>query len=314
MSWTWTNFLDGVQLLPGFPILMAIAAAAAVAIILVITLSQSGRSPANIALAIVAVLALGLGAVLAFADFSTRPDHAAEIASAPGIASVPALACLDELAGDQVLAQCEGALFSSPQAVAASVSYTAAQLARLASFGGGAATALEARSLRLALARDRYGFVAHVLTSRDGCTETVCPAFASIGDRARIVANMRERTYDGHVSRHSASWIANLVEPAGAVLPDAPGFAANGVPNVSTGTPTNADFPTSASIPPISIMNPEPAASQASRAPAPSVPQESYSEAAPAPTPQPRPAPPAAKQRQKAAPAVPPAPPVQLSP
>jgi hypothetical protein len=43
-----------------------------------------------------------------------------------------ALACLDETAGDVVVASCEKALFASPEATAASVAYVTAQLSLLA--------------------------------------------------------------------------------------------------------------------------------------------------------------------------------------
>jgi hypothetical protein len=75
-----------------------------------------------------------------------------------------------------------------------------------------------------------------------------------------------------------------------------------------TGRPTNAEFPTAASTPPVSIMNPEPGQPAASRAPA---------AAANTPAPSPRPA--AAPAAAVAAKKPPPKPrtaaaPVQIAP
>ena len=61
---------------------------------------------------------------------------------------------------------------------------------------------------------------------------------------------MDERVYENLITRHAPSW-------------NAPPQAASGLlaglpPSAPTGKPTNAEFPTSASTPPVSIMNPEP--------------------------------------------------------
>ena len=82
-------------------------------------------------------------------------------------------------------------------------------------------------------------------------------------NKNQIAANMDERVYENLVTRHAPSW-------------NAPPQAASGLlaglpPSVPTGKPTNAEFPTSASTPPVSIMNPEPplAAPRRSRRPPP---------------------------------------------
>jgi hypothetical protein len=45
------------------------------------------------------------------------------------------LSCIDELAGDVVLAACEKALFGSAESVAAAVAYAASQITLLTSLG-----------------------------------------------------------------------------------------------------------------------------------------------------------------------------------
>ena len=54
-------------------------------------------------------------------------------------AALPALSCIDDLAGDIVLAACEKALFGSAESAAAAVSYAASQITRLTAFGDVAA-------------------------------------------------------------------------------------------------------------------------------------------------------------------------------
>jgi hypothetical protein len=162
------------------------------------------------------------------------------------------------------------------------------------------------QALRRAVERDRYGLMAYVLTVRDRCTPTACRAFRSLTEPRQIAANMEDRVYESLVMRYAASW--NTPQAA-------PGMIAALPPSLPTGKPTNAEFPTSASTPPVNIMTPEP---PLGAAPKPSS----------APPASPRPAvatPPASPQAQAAAKKPPPAPapapkrpsngaPVQLAP
>jgi hypothetical protein len=177
-------------------------------------------------------------------------------------AALPALSCIDELAGETVLTACEKSLFGSAESTAAALSYAAAQITRLTSFGDVAAAnknlTPELQMLRRAVERDRYGLMAHVLLARYHCTPSDCAAFSSLTDRQRVVSNMDERAYDGLVMRYSASWNA----PASAAAPVPVAALA---PSMPTGKPTNAEFPTAASTPPVSIMNPEPGTAPAPR-------------------------------------------------
>jgi hypothetical protein len=172
-------------------------------------------------------------------------------------AVLPALSCIDDLAGETVLTACEKALFGSAESTAAAVSYAASQVTRLTAFGD-AATAnrnlsYELLTLRRAIERDRYGLIAQVLVARDQCTPSQCAAFRALTDTHQIVANMTGRAYDGLVSRYAASWNAPAaVAPVAALSPSVP-----------TGKPTNAEFPTAASTPAVSIMTPEPGSAAA---------------------------------------------------
>lgn len=299
MNWT---TLDQVWQTPTFPTWLMLAAAGFLAVVLFVTLLRSERSIANGVLAVITLLAVGVAAIAALRvsspDSEGRDVRAAT--AAPVGSSLAALACIDDLAGDVVGAGCEKMLFGSADAVAAAVSYAAAQITRLTSYGDVAAAnrvmTPDLQALRRAIERDRYGLSAYVLTARDRCTPSECAAYQSLTDHSQIAANMEEKVYEGLILRYAASWNA----------PTAPAAAGGGValtPTMPTGKPTNAEFPTSASIPPVSIMTPEPPLTAAPRPAAP---------AAAAPATRPPQPPPAAKKQ--AAPKQRPAAPVQIAP
>lgn len=312
MSWAWTTWLDEAWRAPAFPVWVTLTVACVAALVLLMTLMRAETSAATGALAIIALLAIGIAAVATLRGLGEDRDlqPVASAAPSPSMA-FPALACLDELAGDTVQAACEGALFGSPDHVAAAVSYVAGQIDRLAALGGAAAaTTAQGKALRNALQRDRYGLTAYLLTMRDGCTPTACAAFRSFADTSRIVANMTARTYDAVVGRHMLSWSGP--QPGGAAPENgtaataaaAAAAAMSGLPpSVPTGRPTTIDYPTSDSIPPVSIMSGEPPPGAAAPATAPQP-------AARAQTPQPRPAPPPARRPSKSQSSAP----VQLAP
>ena len=76
-----------------------------------------------------------------------------------------------------------------------------------------------------------------------------CRAFRSLTEPRQIASNMEDRVYEGLVMRYAASW--NAPQAAAGMMAALP-------PSMPTGKPTNAEFPTSASTPPVSIMTPEP--------------------------------------------------------
>src|SRR5205814_9208622 len=71
----------------------------------------------------------------------------------------------------------------------------------------------------------------------------------SLTETRQITANMEDRVYESLIMRHASSWNAPQA---------ATGMVAALPPSVPTGKPTNAEFPTSASTPPVNIMTPEP--------------------------------------------------------
>jgi hypothetical protein len=175
------------------------------------------------------------------------------------IAPGSALSCLDERAGEAVATACEKAVFASPEAVAAAVKYVTAQLALLKD---GTAYAMQDSTytadlapLRAAIELDRFGLVAHVLADREGCTAERCDAVATFQDSSRVMANLRDRTFDEQVKRYTVSWNApRLVDGVvAAVGPPVSLPSATGPGSVAP----KYDFPSSKSIPAVSIMAPE---------------------------------------------------------
>jgi hypothetical protein len=159
--------------------------------------------------------------------------------------------------------------------------------------------------------RDRYGLVAQVLLARDRCTATQCAAFRALTDSRQIVANMEEHTYDAMVTKYAALWNAPAASAPVAMLSS----------SIATGRPTNADFPTAASTPAVSIMTPEPGSAPAPQRAAPPASAASPSSAANASLLSPRPtssvapaAPAAAKKPAAPKRLTPPSPPVQTAP
>jgi hypothetical protein len=317
MNWAWVTSLDQLWRAPTFPMWLTLAASGFFGIVVLITLVRAEKSVANGALTVITLLAIGIAATATIRGFGPGGQSASVEARSfqPISAALPALSCVDELAGETVLTACEKALFGSAESTAAALSYAASQITRLTAFGDVAAAnasmTSELQMMRRAVERDRYGLMAYVLTARDHCTPSDCAAFRAVTDRNQIVANMNERTYEGLIVRYAPSWNMPAVTPGPvAALP----------PSMPLGKPTNAEFPSAASTPPISIMTPEPGQATTPSTPRPSAsalsspPSSSPALAnAPLPSPRPTPAPAAAKKPAAPKPARTAAP-VQLAP
>jgi hypothetical protein len=312
MNWAWAASLDQLWRQPIFAMWLTLAVAGCFGVVAVIAMVRADKSFANAALTIIALMAVGMVTAASFREVA--PAGSAVSTASTMNTAVPALSCIDDLAGDTVLAACERALFGSAESAAAAVSYAATQITRLTAVGD-VATAnrnmtLELHTLRRSVERDRYGLMAQVLLARDHCSPSDCAAFRALTDNRQIVANMDQRVYEGLISRYAPLWTSPV--PSGTAAPVA--MLSSSMP---TGKPTNAEFPSAASTPAVSIMSSEPApagaASTAARAAAPAP-----SSSANAPLPSPRPA--AATPPAQAAPKKPAAAkqttagPVQLAP
>src|SRR5215469_14571017 len=168
------------------------------------------------------------------------------------IAPKSVLGCLEPGLGDAVDSACEKELFGSPEAVGAATALVAARWALLGRAVEHAKQdpGYDARlnGLRRTLQADRYGFLAQVLATREGCTASRCEGLDRLSDPTRVRANLAERTFEGLVARNAMAW---------ANRPHAPLAAAATVPG------PNVNFPSASSIPPVSIMSTEPAAGAA---------------------------------------------------
>jgi len=315
MNWAWATSLDHIWRSPSFPMWLTLAGAGLFGLIVLITLLRADKSVANGALTVITLVAIGIAVAATIRGYETegrtRPPETRS--AQPAAPAIPALACVDGYAGDAVLAACEKVLFGSAESTAAAVSYAAAQIGRLTALGdvntAERSMSPELRALRRTIERDRYGLMAQVLAARDRCTPTQCAAFRSLTDSRQIVANMEQHNFDTLVSRYAPSW-----NSAPAVAPVAM------LSSMPTGRPTNAEFPTAASTPAVSIMTPEPgsgAAASAQRTAPP--PASAAPSGANASLLSPRPVIPASPSaapvaKKPAAPKRPAAPPAQLAP
>jgi hypothetical protein len=310
MNWAWATSLEQIWRSPAFPMWLTLAAAGFFGVIVLITLLRAEKSVANGALTVITLLAVGVAVAATIRGFGPGGQTASSEPSSLRTMNValPALSCVDDLAGDTVLTACEKALFGSAESAAAAVSYAASQVTRLTAFGDVAAAEKsmtpELQALRRAVEHDRYGLMAYVLAARDHCTPSDCAAFRALTDSHQIVANMDERVYDGLISRFAPTW--NAPPPVGPV--------AALIPGVPTGRPTNAEFPTAASTPAVSIMTPEPGT--AATPPSPRPPASTANAPAPSPRPTHATAPTLAAAKKQAAPKPPRAPsaPVSIAP
>ncbi len=266
MNWAWLGPLDQIWRSPEFPMWATLAAAGFFALILLITLLRAERSVANGALTVITLLAVGVAVAATIRGYGPLARTTTASADRPPAVMAmtpasPGLACVEDIAGDAVAAACEKAVFASADATAAAVNHMAQMITRLTSYGD-VTTAQknmspELQGLRKAIERDRYGLAAQVLLARDRCAPTQCAMFRSLTDNHQLITNMDEHAYDVLVSRYATAWNAPPPPATGpvAMLPS----------SLPTGRPTNAEFPSASSTPPVSIMTPEPGAPGAGR-------------------------------------------------
>jgi hypothetical protein len=262
-------------------VLLSVAGgAAAVGLAVAVMAWRRGWLGAPVLLSVVG-LALAGGALLVFLDQSRREPRRAEggalaqradLLAGRSLAPNSPLACLDAPAGLTVAAACEAVVFGRPETIAAAVAYVAAKLALLsetAALGGRAVDGTALAALRRSIEADRFGIAAHVLAAEHECNAEHCAAFAWVADSVRLRSNLKEATFDRIVARHAPAWpaagenrpvMAETAPPASATGPaGAASPSAAAVPPSPAGKPMSPrfDFPSAASIPPVSIMVPE---------------------------------------------------------
>jgi hypothetical protein len=252
-----------------------VAAGSAALLVFVCALAIDWTRTRTVARVSVVIVGAFLGATLAWTFLNganvrdlgverrALETRAAEL-NVRALAPASPLACLDGLAGENVEAACERALFATPATVATATTYVAARLALLADItaytkrgGGNIDGAL--LPLHRGLEADRFGFVAHMLAVRDGCTSNNCTTLALLRDASRVRANLGDDTLDRYLDHYLTAWAQSPSVPIADGAPPTPVAArtADGAapPRKSA---LNVDFPSADSIPAISIMNPEP--------------------------------------------------------
>ena len=287
MSLDWLPGLDPTTATFTLPLWLAGVAAALFLVLIVIAVIRAGVTEFGgmvfrVAVILIAVV-FGWTYITRTAD-RDRADERRALDSrateliARAIAPGSAIACLEAANAETVEGSCERAVFASPETVAAATAYIGARLSLLAD-----AHEFQARrdqtyetqlgSLRRTIAADRYGLASQVLAARDGCTADACEAFSFVYDDKKLRANMRDRLFDITIARYAANW-PTRTRPIASTTPSSP---------VTSSTPItppgpNVQFPSSQSIPPVSIMTAEPP-------PAPSAQPQSQAGAADAPPP-----------------------------
>lgn len=255
-----------------------VAAGSAALLVFICALAFDWTRTRTLARVGVVVLGAVLGATLAWAflDAASFHDRSAErralearaaALNAESLAPGSPLACLNGLAGDDVEAACEKALFAAPATVASATSYVAARFALLADMvaytkRGGSGINSMLLPLRRSLEADRFGFVAHALAVADRCSSDHCEAFALLDNPGQVRANLSGQTLERYLDHYLPVW---------AKAPDVPVADASSTSATQSGaTPphksVNIDFPSAASIPAISIMNSEPSGPPAAAA------------------------------------------------
>jgi len=261
---------------PVLPVSLVVAVAALLVVLLILALWRTrGNGPGRF-LAFGA-LVIGVLAVAVLIDRMRGNEQAADrralIArdaelSRAALAPGSALSCLDAHAGEAVENACEKAVFANARSTAAAVAYVAARIDLLRDVAAFAKTnelgALAGFSAsRRAIELDRFGIAAHVLASRDGCTADRCATFAILTDTDALRSNLKAQVFDQYVARHIPEWRTSAEAPTAPAVSTAP---ATPEASVATSAPAPGhvplsdkyDFPSAASIPPVSIMNAEP--------------------------------------------------------
>ena len=263
--------IDGAalkELLSNPPVLGALAALLVVLVILAVMRAGVVRR-LLLSVAVLAIVGVVVSVILdrmaqneRDAERRALTQRFAEL-SIQALAPGSTLACLDGAAGEEVENACEKTVFAGPQTTAGAVAYMAARLTLLAdglafarardpSFAGSLS------GLRRSIELDRFGLAAHVLAVRDGCTAEQCAAFALLKDADVIKANLKAQVFDQYVSRYAADWTksAPVAEKPAPAVPVA--SVAEPLAPAKAPVPSQYEFPSAASIPPVSIMNPEP--------------------------------------------------------
>lgn len=253
------------------PIWAAGAVSAVFLVLVVLAIGRAGPATTTTVLFRMSIFAAAIFAGWLYLLHTERQEQAAERRSfeersaallARAVTPGSALSCLDELVGETVETACEKAVFASPEAVSAAVTYVTAKLALLVDGNEhlrrvDPTFASELTPLLTSLESDRFGIVAHVLDRRYGCTAENCDALTWFSDHGHVLANLRDHTFDGQVTKFAAMWSGPQRAAADGAASAAPMVALPNPGPLPGVVSPRYDFPSSQSIPPVNIMAPE---------------------------------------------------------
>jgi hypothetical protein len=138
-------------------------------------------------------------------------DQRIQELSARAMAPGSPLGCLDTTMNEALEAVCERVIFGNPATIAAATVFVASQLGLLSDAvdyinRGDSAYSPAIAGLRRAVETDRFGLVAQVLATRDGCTAAKCTQLAMLSDATRVSDHLKDGTFDGLVARYTTVW------------------------------------------------------------------------------------------------------------
>lgn len=250
-------------------ILLLIIAVAGVALLGAIAVGPYGRRGLRTGLAGVALVAF-LGSVfwlvtyLSFIEERRSIEGRLSELRGQALRAGSTLACLEH-AGASVETPCAQTLFGTPESLAAAHLYMGARLDLLTAARryAGPRTAefdIAIAALQRSLEQDPFGLTSRTLVLRQGCTAQRCDALAAFQDAERLRNNIRQDTFATNVARYAGVWQTSVAttSPAPSAAPPAPALAPL-ASEAKAPIPEKYTFPSASSIPPVSIMDDEPA-------------------------------------------------------
>lgn len=194
------------------------------------------------------------------------------------------LACLEHT-GESVESACAQTLFATPGSLSAAHLYMGARLDLLmavARYSGPRTAELDIAiaALQRSLQQDPFGLTSRTLVLREGCTAQRCDALAAFQNTERLRNNIRQDTFATYMARYAGVWRTPAATTASA--PPAPALTPP-ASETKAPVPEKYTFPSASSIPPVSIMDDEPAERPAA-APAPGKDRSAGQQTAPAAT------------------------------
>jgi hypothetical protein len=253
-------------------ILLVGFAVAGLALVGAVAVGPYGRRGARMMLAMLSFAAfLGsafwLMTYLGFLDQRRAIETRLAELRAQALGAGSTLACL-ERTGDIVETACAQTLFAAPETLAAANFYTANRLDLLmaaARYSGPRSAQFDdaVAALQRSLQQDPFGLTANTLVLREGCTADRCDPLVLFPNPARLHENIRQKTFEANAARYAGGWRAPTAGPAPAApgaapLATGPGIIAPTGGETRAPIPDRYSLPSSASIPPVSIMSDEP--------------------------------------------------------